>query len=88
MTFPTTPSDPRALAFSSPAGKSQAATSGTAYSPGKYTTVSCTTAGTVTVTFADASTLVLSFPIGVFVLPFAATTLTTGTATATYGILY
>lgn len=83
----TTP-DQRTLLLSQPVGKAQLCVTATVYTLGKSVLISVTAAGTVTITLADGSTIAPSFPIGVFHLPFAATTITNGTATATYYILY
>jgi hypothetical protein len=59
---------------------------GTAATAGRAVLINCTVAGNVAMTLSDASIITVSLPIGVFVLPFAATKINTAgtTATATY----
>lgn len=58
-------------------------TLGQSQTAGRGIILAVTVAGTVTVTFADGTTFVGPFPVGVFDLKWAVTTVTLGSATAT-----
>lgn len=90
MAFPTTPAgDQRALRDGGPASACVAMTSGTTYTQGRAFLINCTVAGTVTLTFPDASTMTLNLAAaGQYEWNYAIIKVTTGNATATYYNLY
>lgn len=81
--------DQRTLRDTGPAGSAVAMTSGTTYQQGRAFVANCTVAGTITITFPDASTMALNLPAaGIYEWNYAVIKVATGTATSTYYNLY
>lgn len=81
--------DQRTMRDTGPAGSALPMTSGTTYQQGRAFVANCTAAGTITLTFPDASTMTLNLPAaGTFEWNYAIVKVATGTATATYYNLF
>lgn len=79
--------DQRAYRDSNASNGAVSLSSGVAYSgaiPLRAVFITCTSSGTATFTFVDGSTIVTTLPTGLYEFNWHITTVTTGTATATY----
>lgn len=84
----TNQNDQRTLEFTQPAGSAQSATTTTPFRAGKYVVVSCTAAGAGVFTFADGTSMTVTFAVGTWCYPWSCTTYTASSGTMTVYILY